>query len=540
MTSEALIRILQHDIPALPDHWHEDCACDPTVAYIRVSRVGKRTKIVSPTIQLNEIVADAKRNSRRIVKILFDINKSGRDFDREAFGEAVRDVKAGLYRHISVWKWSRFGRTNLGTQIMLKTLDDAGAVVDSASEPYDHKTAAGKYSRDQMILMADFQGTTYGEVWRSVHETRRRNGLPHSGQKRFGYDYRAEDERNRRFEINEDEASIIRWAVEQYVSGWSMTRVVNEVNAQGFLSPRGNPWTYPAWTAMLDNGFAAGQIRSRSEEMKNSLKRKTASRRDSYDVWTKGAQPPIIDADLWKEYQKARAGGAGLAARWVRGVHELSALLFCGLCARRMSTKYCGKDRQRRWICPAAHAYHPGKPVGIGNDEALEIIRAWLTEKSQPEWVERESRRVFDESQGAQPEVDRIDASIKKLEKQSKRTLAFFTATDDDSDAVRTRVLAQMNSLEREIKELNERKARLTADRKTPDWKALGVIVDRWDECEPETHNAALRAALGMVVVAPASGPRVRRGVRDRLSIVPEWEMGDWSEWLAVRRQRSA
>lgn len=532
--------ILKNDIPALPEHWHAVCDCVPTVAYLRVSRVGKRTKIVSPKLQLNEIVADAKRNGRRIVKLLFDINKSGQDFDREAFGEVISDVKAGLYRHVSVWKWSRFGRTNRGSLRMLAVLEAADGVVDSATEPYDHDTVFGEFSRDQMILIADLQGKIYGETWRSVHETRLEVGLPHSGQKRFGYDYRTEDERTRRFEINPDEGRIIKWAVEQYVSGWSMTRIVNEVNAQGFLSPRGNPWTYAAWTAMLDNGFAAGLLRTRSKAMKKTLKRKTASRRTSYDVWTKGAQAAILDEALWQAYQKAREGGAGLAARWVRGVHELSALLFCGLCARRMATKYCGKDRQRRWICPAAHAYHPGKPVGVGNDEALVIIRDWLTERSQAEWIERESRRLFDEGKDARPEVDRIDSAIQKLQGQSKRALDLYLATDEENDAVRTRVLARLNSLEGELKELKETRVRLTADRKTPDWKALGVIVDRWDEFEPETHNAALRAALGMVVVNPASGPRVRRGVRDRVSIVPEWEMGDWAEWLSVRRQRSA
>lgn len=540
MTSAALKTILDHDIPELPPHWHDECDCEPTVAYLRVSKIGKRTKIVSPTIQLNEIIADARRNKRKIVKLVFDINKSGRDFDREAFQSVIDDIKAGEYKHVSVWKWSRFGRTIRGSLQMLTLLEEADGRVESASEPFDQDTVFGEFTRDQMLLIADLQSKVLGETWRGVHATRLDNQLPHSGRKRFGYDYFAEDERDKRYAPNPEEGPILKWAYEQYVAGVAMRKIVRAVNEKGFRTSFGNEWTWQAWAKMMDTGFAAGLIRGRSTAQKRAVKRKPANTRRSYDKWTEGKQEALISRELWEAYLARREEALTLPPRFAGAVHELSALVFCGICARRMTTKYAGTYRKHTWVCMSRDSFHPDKSVTVANDDAMMLVREWFEERSQPEWVEAESRRIFEAAQRVRPDVDALEKKLAAVDKKLDNAMALFLASENASEAVKTRVLKTLNGLEEERARLLEGKKAVAVPDSVPDFRALGVVAERWDEFEKDVHNAALRKALGMVLVSPPSAPRVRRELRERVRIVPAWEMEDWSEWLSARRQRAA
>lgn len=536
MKSTALRQILAHDIPALPEHWHEECDCVPTLAYLRVSKVMNREKIVSPTIQLNEIIADARRKGRRIVKILIDINKSGKDFDRKAFGEAVEDIKAGVYKHISVWKWNRFGRTMLGSMTMLKMLEEVDASVSSATESFEYESAIGEFNLNGLLNMAQMQSRTLGETWRGVHTARKQNQLPHTGQKRFGYDYITDDVRNKRYEINEEEARILRWSYEQYVAGKSMKWIVAEVNAQGFTTPYGNAWTRHTFTRTLESGFAAGQFRQRSKAAKKAQKRRRDNTRAAFDEWEKGKHTPIIDMALWRAYEKIRDEGAALPPN--RSTHALSTLLVCGLCARRLTTRYTGQNRQHRWVCDGRARYHPERPLTISNVDALSVVRQWAEARSKPEWLEAEIQRMHEAEDSARPEVDRIEAELKKTSAKAAKALRLYLDTDDDNEESRTRVLSAMNALDARVADLKRQRAELVVGRVAPDWAALGSLSETWDLDEPQTHNAALRAALGMVVVFPPVDPKVRRDV-SRVTVVPAWEMEEWSDWLAARRQRS-
>jgi hypothetical protein len=184
-------------------------------------------------------------------------------------------------------------------------------------------------------------------------------------------------------------------------------------------------------------------------------------------------------------------------------------------------------------------AHHPDRPVSISDEEALRVVRRWVTTKSQPEWIDQEARRVYEERQSVQPEGDRIAADLKKVESQAAKALDLYLKIDDTDGATATRVLATLNALEKRVKELKGLAASLSVDVAQPDWKALGVIAEGWDIFPAETHNAALRGAVGMLLITPKSAPRVRTWtVPPR--VVPLWEMDEWSDWLSARRRRSA
>lgn len=535
-------KIYGHDLPVLPKHWHEECDCVPTVAYIRVSKTNKKVTIKSPKIQFEEILTDARFNKRKIVAIVFDLNVSGHEFDREALNEVMDGLRDGRWTHISVWKWSRWGRNLRASLKMLALVEDLGARVDSATEPFDQDTIWGEFSRDQMLLIADLQAKQIGQTWRSVHALRFEAKLPHSGRKRFGYDYITTDERDKHYELNEEEADALEWAYLQYLAGTGTRKIALEFNARGLKTEFGGQWTYQAVGKMLDTGFGAGLLRCRSEAKKKAMKMKgkPANTLASYDVWLPGKQSTVIDFDVWCQYKEKRESQAAQPPASRRAVHEISGLLNCGICSRRMTTHYGGKQRQHRWHCEARSAFHPTVNVSISNDDALMLVKDWLAGRAQDDWVAREARKKYERGLKSTNTVDQDERRIYEIGKQLDNLIK-LTARPDASEATQTRLIGSLNALEVELAELNVKvQEAASGPAVEPNWVEMQKVVDSWSTYPAQVHNAALSRSIGMIVVSPPSAPRLRSELRSRVRIVPVWEMSDWAEWLSVRRQRSA
>lgn len=540
-----MLALYGHDLPSLPDHWHPgQCACVNTIAYIRVSKVGKKTTIKSPQIQFDEIWMDAQRNNRRVTEIVFDLNKSGQDFDREAFRYVLQQIRAGKSRHISVWKWSRWGRNLLASLIMLKEIDALGADVASATEYGDRSTIQGEMNVNQMLVWAQFQARQIGEVWQSVHKLRISNQLPHSGRKRFGYDYITADETNKHYALNEPESEILVWAYDEYIRGTGTRQIAMAFNDAGFRTEFGGLWTYQAVGKMLDTGFGAGLLRARSKERLQRAKaegKNFANTLASFDLWLPGKQEPVIDLETWFAYRAKRENQAKVPPRSRRVVHTVSTLVFCGICSMRMSTHYSGPQNQHRWQCESRNTFHPGKAVSVSNDDVVMLVKEWLAGKAQEDWVDGEAKKALVVKASRVQDGAADEKRLQKINQGIANLTRLVELADDPTADELTDILRRIRDLKVEKLEVQNRiMAGKGHPAVEPNFTAMGSVVENWKDYSAETHNAALRESIGMIMVSPPSAPRIRSELRSRVRIVPAWEMEEWGEWFAARRQRSA
>lgn len=160
------------------------------VAYIRVSMIGGRDDdLLSPELQRHSITQLAAHEGITIVEEFQDLNKSGRDFSKRHVAEIIEGIRARRWKYVILWKWSRWGRNMRESQIHLGQTEDVGGIVRAATEDFDPTTTMGRFTRDQMLLVAQLQSDMISDGWKEVQERRRRLGLPHSAGKRFGYVY---------------------------------------------------------------------------------------------------------------------------------------------------------------------------------------------------------------------------------------------------------------------------------------------------------------------------------------------------------------
>jgi site-specific DNA recombinase len=463
------------------------------VAYIRVSAVMGREEMISPELQLFEIQSYAAKHNLKIVHEVHDIDQSGRSFTKRRVGEVIEGIKAGAWEHVILWKWSRWGRKLRESLVYLGSVEEAGGTVRAATEDFDPRTTTGKFTRDQFLLIAELQSNQIGDGWRETHAKRRRDGLPHSGHARLGYDYEKGV-----YRVNEEEAELVSDAYKRYARGGSTREIALEWNSRGLRTKRsGHRWSDTTVRLMLDTGFAAGWIRERSQPAQSG-------RRDSdFDVWRRGIQKPIISEELWEDYKAERQRRSREPVRLRSPKHALSGLLVCAECQYRMVAFTASPRKNARylfWRCQ--HAYsnglHPSN--SISDLRAQSQVLSWIERESVGGDDTTEQARRIAEQETVVSDISRLEQEIAQLTRKRKK-LADMHSDDlideEDYRDQRAEIKARIDLTSAAHREAQQRAATAGFD----SVRAFRGLREEWEHLGGPARNQALRAVLSHITV---------------------------------------
>lgn len=416
--------------------------------------------------------------------------------------EAVETHKADV---VVVWKWSRLSRNRMHWAIAADRIDKAGGRIESATEPIDTATAAGRFNRGVMLEMAQFESDRIGEQWTEVHQYRRRQGLPPTGGSRFGY---LRDEQGN-YHPDPETAPILVEMYRMYLSGKGAAHITRIINGRGILRA-GKLWTYQAVLSVLDAGFGAGVL---------AKTRKVGARAWDRD-YAPGAHEPVIDAETWAAYLAARRKRSGTKQPRARR-YLLVGMLRCLDCGGSMSGYTEGGIPMYR-CSRASQTYNP--------DIRRVHIRAFIVEQKVEEWLFTLADEINAEPAAHETRVAELDAAAvferrsleRRLERaeQRIRTLTLRLADDTIPADVYKTATAECRD---EIDACNARLAELAPNPIARDAaKELPHdLRELWPTLTIEQRSNILRTVLARAEVIP-----VGRGARkvDRVTIVPTWE----------------
>ncbi|NRQ30610.1 hypothetical protein HII36_01960 [Nonomuraea sp. NN258] len=157
-----------------------------------------------------------------------------------------------------------------------------------------------------------------------------------------------------------------------------MRQLALELNADGYRTTRGSPYTGVSLGRILDNGFAAGLIRERSEIRDAES---TGKRISQYDIWREGAHEAIVSAELWEANREKRLANEQTAPRLRTAVHSLSGLVFCAQCLNRMSATKGGSTGAAAECRRAARAR--GRASATTAFRTPSVLGSWRTHRAE-------------------------------------------------------------------------------------------------------------------------------------------------------------
>ena len=224
-------------------------SCSPrtAVAYARYSSAGQRD--VSIEQQLADIRAFAQREGFTIVHEYADHARSGfkNTSARAAFQSMIRAAESGSFDTIIAWKVDRFGRNREDSAIYKGKLRRFGVRVLYALEPIP-EGSAGVLLEGMLEATAEWYSRQLSEnVTRGMTDNAHR--CLYNGTRILGY-VRGPDGR---YQIQAEEAALVRNIFDLYCAGYSAVRIANRLNASGLHTALGRPWNFKAVLSLISN-----------------------------------------------------------------------------------------------------------------------------------------------------------------------------------------------------------------------------------------------------------------------------------------------
>jgi DNA invertase Pin-like site-specific DNA recombinase len=482
-----------------------------------------------------------------------DLDLSGADFAKRRISECIERVKNKEADAVVVWEYSRFGRTLVGSLHYINELTRAGGELLSATQDIDATTPAGRYMRDQFLRLAEYQLDTIRASWMTAHARRFREGLPHSGTPRFGYVRcpGCEKRPGERFYYcankcggilipdkdfpYEEPPSVFRsdWYVKAYTmwaEGATLWRIAEDAYRDGLRSARGAIMRENQWRTVLDSGFAAGLLRTRSEGGKPS-----STSPAEYDIWADAAHEALIGMDLWDAYVERRLKQTSPKTRTRKPSYDLSSLARCGqichdgsVCFEIMTVVNGGGTKKsdgtrypvlKLFRCDRSEKHASGKTASMDLNRVRKAFEAWLFGCAKGEHLAQGSMERAAEVKKAESSIPKTEALINALKQRKARINEGYEAglTSIEEAKVRMeKVNFELADLEAEVKRL---KAEVSAHVVPPaeEFQGLSAV---WQRATVEERQMAAKKVVDHIRVEDGPGGvgsgRVAR-------VVPKW-----------------
>lgn len=411
-----------------------------------------------------------------------------------------------------LWKWSRLARRRLDFEVALDRVRGVGGEVESATEPVDTKTAAGRFQRGVLAEVAAFEAERIGEGWEETHARRRAAGLPAQGGRRYGYRrVQVEGRREQAYAIDEDEADVLRWAYARVIDGRGASFIAAELNRQGVPNPVGNRWRQQKVYPLLDSGFAAGLL---IHEPRDSEGRKGSERH-----YHEGAHPAIITRDAWEAYLLARRARSSPNALAVEPKYPLSGLLRCGDCGAGMWITAGGVGAGHSYACAEWSATKSVRCVTVVRRRAEAAVLEWIRQYARDVERAADADRALTARLGQAKRAAETAARRAQVAEERLARLTAMRARDEVSavgyDEARRDLEAEAQAAREEVEV-----AELESARRPPAAREVAAgLVDEWDELPATERRNLLATMIRSVTVDP---PAVRGG-RSTITVVPLW-----------------
>ncbi len=319
------------------------------VGYVRISSEEQRGNY-SLAAQKHAIQSWVTRQrdtlAGQLIRIYEDACHTGMTDHRVAFQQMLRDAGAGLFDAIIVHKWDRLARLRCDAIRYKATLRREYGIKLFAVEGVSE-------DEDEFVGMV-YEAVT--EVWSELYsrnlsrETKKGKYEKacqgrHNNRAPFGTD----KTRDGILRPNPQEQPGLLLAMESYATTrHSDHQIAQILNAAGYVTKQGKPFTTDMVREMLQNRTYVGQVRYQP------YRKSTNGSRDSSTPteWFKGQHEPLVSIDLFERCQKVRRQRRHYPRVSSEcSVYPLSGLLYCQQCGKRLRAQKSPSGK-RYYLCP--------------------------------------------------------------------------------------------------------------------------------------------------------------------------------------------
>jgi len=473
------------------------------VAYIRVSAVMGREaeQFHSPDLQHHAIAELLGRRGRREVARIEDIDRTGRDFNREGIHRLLAMAKARQVDVVALYDFSRLGRNTAEALRVIAELRSYGVAVVSTVEQVDD-SPEGQFMLTQFLSMAQLYSDQLGRRWRATHEHMARQGRQ-VGAPPLGYYQAPQATKAGRpggpALVHPVMGPAVRQAFVDHAAGARVREIADRLTVA-----RGGRPVWPAQVrALLRRRYYLGYVTLRGQEFA-------------------GAHEPLVDEVTFAACQRRLAQDAKENGRRLERAASLSGLAVCDACDAHATLRSSFEHGRRvvRMGCPRQSDLKACAGCGAMRLELIEAavlddLRVYLAALTVggAEAASLRARRARSQADAA-----RLKAELQRTRSARARMLAdralrdapahVWAAADADLAAAEERLVLALAEVE-------------AVEAPAPDVAvpAIEAVLDLWGDATPHERNRLLVPVVRQVRLR--AGTRWREPVRERVETVP-------------------
>lgn len=279
--------------------------------------------------QLRECYKYAEQNGLTIIHEYIDRAMTGTNDNRPSFQKMLADAeRTSAWDIVLVYALDRFGRNSIEIALNKQKLIKSGKTLISATQRTStnidgSRNLDGILLENMYIGLAEYYSAELSQkIKRGLRESRLKGQFGGGG---VAYGYKVV---NKKLEINEEQAKIVKYIFERYYGGKIVREIIEELTARGVLY-KNKPFVPQTVYKMLVNEKYIGITKYNGETFPNIY-------------------PPIIEKSLFDAIQQKLAINK-CGKRSVNTTFALRNKVVCGYCGRNLqgdsSTARNGKLR---------------------------------------------------------------------------------------------------------------------------------------------------------------------------------------------------
>lgn len=307
-------------------------------------------------------------------KVYADRGYSGKNTDRPAFGEMMRDMENGTIRRVVVYKLDRISRSILDFSRMMERFEANRVEFVSTTEKFDTSSPMGRAMLNICIVFAQLERETIQKRVADAYYFRSQKSLYMGGRVPYGFRLSpttVDGVRTSMYAVNEEEAKQVRLIYELYAKPeCSCGDIARCLQANGMLK-NGKPWVRTRLAEILRNPvYVCADLavyrfyRDRGTVIVNDpgdfigtngcyhyKGRKFAHAPPEGDYLVLAPHEGIIPADLWLKCRAKCAEGQQVRPRQKAKNTWLAGKIKCGVCGYALVDKHYPASGSRYLQC---------------------------------------------------------------------------------------------------------------------------------------------------------------------------------------------
>ncbi|WCK52762.1 recombinase family protein [Aneurinibacillus sp. Ricciae_BoGa-3] len=315
--------------------------------YIRVSTDEQAKEGFSIPAQKERLTQYAQSQDWDLHDFYIEEGFSAKDTNRPELQRMMDHIRKKEIDIVLVYRLDRLTRSVLDLYRLLQEFEKYEVKFKSATEVYDTTSAIGRLFLTLVAALAQWERENLAERVRfgmeqMVLQEKRPGGPP-------PYGYNLVD---RKLVINEDEAAVVRYIFNRYLSGVGMNNIAIECNQLGYRTKSGKDFSRIAIYNILQNHAYFGTLRWNYREGKHTV--------NNPDDWIlfEGTHPAIIDKEMFKAAKRIHENNKPKHPRQIGSNYIFSSVAYCARCNAKMVGHTMTKKNSdyiiRRYICQNA------------------------------------------------------------------------------------------------------------------------------------------------------------------------------------------